>query len=237
MDHDESTRSVSALRLRVAAQSIALAVLMSGIATVSILVFRGQFKALHWFRHSASVARSPRAAASRAGAPSAAALNLSHDQALVPVSPEPALPEAPPKNKRAPEPRYWSAAELYARAEQARGKSDVPAAIALCRELDQTFPSSTEGISAHLLLGVLYLQDQQPNRALGEFAIYRHIGDPETLAEALWGQAQALRQLERPSDEREILEELLKSYPRSIYAAAAKQRVALLRAPALERAP
>jgi outer membrane protein assembly factor BamD (BamD/ComL family) len=48
------------------------------------------------------------------------------------------------------------------------------------------------------------------------------------MAEALWGEEQALQQLGRPSEERAVLEELLQNYPRSAYVAAAEKRLAAL---------
>jgi tetratricopeptide (TPR) repeat protein len=191
-----------------------LALLMAGIATLSILIFKGQFHSFHLFR----------AHAHTAGAASAHAPSLAHDQALVKVVSESDVALEPPKNQPAAE-RHLSATELFALANQARQQGDLPGAIAISEQIEQWFPSSTEGITTHLSLGVIYMQEGKPNLALGEFEIYRHIGNPDLMAEALWGQAQALKQLARPSDEREILAELLKSYPRSVYVAAAKERL------------
>jgi tetratricopeptide (TPR) repeat protein len=207
------------MRLRVAAQSLGLALFMGGIATLSILIYRGQFQAFHFARTLA-----PSAGAS--GRPP----GLLHDQVLVKVAPEPASAPEPPHDQPAPE-RHLSASELFARAAKAREKGDLSDAIALSQQIEQFFPSSTEGITTHLSLAVIYLQQNEPNLALAELAIYRHIGNPELMAEALWGQAEALKQLARPSDEREVLEELLKSYPRSIYVAAAKERLSALPEP------
>ena len=203
-------------RTRLAVQSFALSLLMAAIATLGIVVFRGQ---LHWPRlHWGKAAR----AVASTHAPS-----LAHDQALVKVAPEPEASADTPKNQAAPE-RHLSASEMFALATQARSKGDVAGAIAQSVQIEQFFPGSAEGITTHLSLGVLYLQSGDPNHALAEFDIYRHIGNPDLMAEALWGQAQALQKLARPSDEREILAELLKSYPRSVYVAAAKERIAAL---------
>ena len=214
MVKDEGARALRSTRLRVALQSFGLAVLMAGIATLSILIFRGQFRNFHLFR-----ARPQAASAAHAQAPS-----LLHDQALVKVAPEPVAALEPPKNQPAPQ-RYQSPSELFAAANQARERGDLAGAVRISQELEQFFPSSPEGITTHLSLGVIYLQQGDPNRALGELELYRTIGNPELMAEALWGQAQALKLLNRPSDEREILSELLKSYPRSVYVAAAKERL------------
>lgn len=127
-----------------------------------------------------------------------------------------------------PESKYRSASELFADASAARVAGDVPKAIAISELLEQTFPNSTEGITTHLSLGVLYLQQGQPNQALGEFKIYRHIGSTALMAEALWGEKQALEQLGRVSEERAVLEELLTNYPHSAYVGAAEKRLAAL---------
>jgi tetratricopeptide (TPR) repeat protein len=214
MSDDEAARLHRSTRQRVAAQSFGLALLMAGIATLSILIFRGQFHSFHLFR----------AHGRAAGAGSAHAPSLAHDQVLVKVAPEPAASVEPPKNQPAPE-RHLSPTEMFARAVQARENGDLSGAIAISEQIEQFFPSSPEGITTHLSLGVIYMQQGKPNLALGEFEIYRHIGNPDLMAEALWGQAQALKLLARPSDEREILMELLKSYPRSVYVAAAKERL------------
>ncbi len=212
------------MRLRLAAQSLALAISVGAIATLSILVFRGQLRALRSVQLFA-----PRLPA----APIAAAMvnakpaSLLHDQALIRVEHEPSLALVSPQS-RATLGRPVSASELFELANQAREQGHLSEAVTQGQQLEQLFPSSAEGIKAHLLLGVVYLTQGEPNRALGELATYRHIGNPETMAEALWAQAQALRQLARPSDEREIIAELLKSYPRSVYVAAAKERLSAL---------
>ncbi len=68
-----------------------------------------------------------------------------------------------------------------------------------------------------------------------EFATFRLIGSSEAKAEAYFGQAQALRELARLEDERIVLEELLQSYPRSAYVAAARMRLTELQSDAAAR--
>jgi outer membrane protein assembly factor BamD (BamD/ComL family) len=128
----------------------------------------------------------------------------------------------------APASKFKSASELFADANQARVQGDPQKAIAISQLLEATFPNSNEGITTHLSLGVLYLQQGNPTLALQEFKIYRHIGASGTMAEALWGEEQSLQQLGRPGEERAVLEELLQNYPRSAYAAAAEKRLAAL---------
>jgi tetratricopeptide (TPR) repeat protein len=115
---------------------------------------------------------------------------------------------------------------MFAAAARARTAGDASEAIRLSKQIEEFFPNSGEGINTHLALGVLYLQQNQAELALQEFATFRRLGSPEAKAEAYFGQAQALRQLGRLEDERIVLEELLQSYPRSAYVAAARIRLA-----------
>jgi Outer membrane lipoprotein len=215
-------------RARQAVQSVALGALMASIAVAAIELSR-------WHPHSKPLSPIPAASSS---ALESAPPSFGHDQRLVPVPPEPALTEAP---QTSPAPsllratvvpprraKFEPAAELFAEANRARARGDAQQAIAISELLESTFPNTSEGIATHLSLGVLYLQQAKPSLALQEFKIYRHIGSSERMAEALWGEAQVLQQLGRTSEERAALEELLQSYPRSAYAAAAEKRVAAL---------
>jgi DNA-directed RNA polymerase specialized sigma24 family protein/TolA-binding protein len=243
-------------RARQAAQSLALGVLIAGVASAAIELSR-------WHPKSSQ-------GAGWSSAPGAAQTSpwpaFGRDQRLVAVAPEPALPEvsgasaapphgasvsavpAPSSAASAPAPahstptaahvadaqsppaeaKFKTASELFADANTARVRGDARAAITSSQQLEATFPNSTEGITTHLSLGVLYLQQGQPALALQELKIYRHIGNSEMMAEALWGEEQALQQLGRSSEERAVLEELLQNYPRSAYAAAAEKRLAAL---------
>jgi TolA-binding protein len=221
-------------RLRQAVQSVALGMLIAGVAIAAIELSR-------WHPKSGQGGASSAAGSSRSPVPS-----LAHDQRLVPVAPEPTLREAPGASASSPteststpprsadsqsappEAKFKSAGQLFADANQARVQGNAQKAIAISQQLEATFPNSTEGITTHLSLGVLYLQQGQPALALQELRIYRHIGDSAMLAEALWGEEQALQQLGRAGEERAVLEELLQNYPRSVYAAAAEKRLAAL---------
>jgi len=225
-------RLYAAPRVRLAVHSVALGVLIASVATAAIKLSR-------W--HPRAGSKTARVAASaQRKAPS-----LAHDQRLVPVEPEPeqsgaraGAPPAPSESTSIPAPsaadpaltpgKYRSPSELFADAKQARAAGDKTKAIAISRLLEDTFPSSPEGILTHLSLGVLYLEQGQPTLALQEYKIYRHIGSSLIMAEALWGEEQALQQLGRTSEERAVLEELLQNYPHSVYVAAAEQRLAVL---------
>ena len=207
----------TAPRTRQALQSVGLAVSMAVLTTLAVKVFGWQ--SWRWRSHAPSAlapARPHRA-------------DLSHDQRLVPVPPEPEPSEAPPKKTLSvPEARHQSAKELFDAAKLARTRGDASEAVRISQQIEEFFPNSEEGINTHLALGVLYLEQHRPPLALQEFGTFRLVGSPELMAEALWGQAQALGQLARTQDEQIVLEELLRSYPRSVYVAASRKRLAEL---------
>ena len=114
-----------------------------------------------------------------------------------------------------------SSSELFARANQARRKGDIEDAITLYERLGQEYPRSIEAQDAKILRGNLLLSQRLPRAALRQFEDY-HSG--ALSLEALWGRAQALRKLESP-DELAVLVELVRDYPASPYAEAARKRL------------
>jgi tetratricopeptide (TPR) repeat protein len=153
-------------------------------------------------------------------------LTLKDDQRLLAVSAEPPLPALPSASSSASSVRRnLSASEMFAAAKQAKARGDAAEALRLSKQIEEFFPNSPEGIDSHVTLGMLYLDLDRAELALQEFATFRRIGSSETKAEAYFGQAQALRKLGRYDDERIVLEELISSYPRSIYVAAARGRL------------
>lgn len=202
-------------RLRQGVQSFALALLMAGITTAAVKVFGWKF----WWR--------PQAAARVAARPRAHA--LANDQRLVAVAPEPAIIAQPSASASSPPvQRNLSSSEMFAAAKRAQAVGDTAEALRLSKQIEEFFPNSPEGIDSHVTLGMLYLALNQAELALQEFATFRHIGSPEKKAEAYFGQAQALRKLARYDDERTVLMELIKNYPRSVYVAAARARLSEL---------
>jgi outer membrane protein assembly factor BamD (BamD/ComL family) len=187
---------------------------MAGITTASVKVFGWKWRPAA----PVSVAANARHVGSR---------DLSHDQRLVAVTAEaePASSHALASPATPGNERHLSASEMFAVAARARSAGDAPEAIRVSKQIEEFFPSSEEGIKTHLALGVLYLQQKRAELALQEFATFRRIGSPEAKAEAYFGQAQALRELQRFEDERIVLAELLQSYPRSAYVAAARIRL------------
>ncbi len=204
-------------RLRQGVQSLALAVLMAGITTAAVKIFGWKF----WPRPTATTGARPHIHA------------LANDQRLVPVSAEPPIvvPSAVSVSST-PAQRKLSATEMFAAAKVARNRGDTSEALRLSKQIEEVFPNSPEGINTHVTLGMLYLTLEQAELALQEFATFRRIGSPELKAEAYFGQAQALQKLARYDDERTVLEELIASYPRSVYVAAARARLALFAADA-----
>jgi TolA-binding protein len=119
-----------------------------------------------------------------------------------------------------------TAATLFAAANQARVAGDAGLAVALSQQLLARFPRSAEASSTHLSLGMLRLQQGQAELALAEFRAYEPQGGGDAMAEASWGEAQALRALGRSKEEMETLNELVRKFPRTPYAAAARKRLA-----------
>jgi tetratricopeptide (TPR) repeat protein len=206
-------------RLRQGLQSLALALLVAGITTAAVKIFGWKF----WPRPqpAAPIAERPRARA------------LTNDQRLVAVSAEPPLIAAPAIGASTlTVHRNLSASEMFAAAKLARARGDTTEALRFSKQIEEFFPNSPEGINSHVTLGMLYLSLDRAELALQEFATFRRVGSPELKAEAYFGQAQALRKLARYDDERTVLDELIASYPRSIYVAAARARLSELGADA-----
>ena len=201
-------------RVRQGLQSAALALLMASITVASVKVFG--WRAL--VRRAAAVAHPQASSMPRRG------FDLSHDQVLVPVAHEPEASVAAPESRPLAA-VHRSAAELFQAASRARDAGNVDLALTLSKQIEEFFPNSKEGIDTHLTLGLLYLQQERAALALQEFATFRHIGSPETKAEAYFGQAQALQRLARLADEQIVLDELLRDYPRSAYVSAARARL------------
>jgi TolA-binding protein len=145
----------------------------------------------------------------------------------VPTRPAPASVEPTPAPGPA-QPDIPSPHALFAAANQARVSGDRAEAIRLSRQLVSLYPSSSEALTAHLSLGMMYLQGGNARLALDEFRAYRKLSPRGAGAEPLWGESQALHQLGRTAEERATLTELLASYPQSAYSDAARKRLALL---------
>jgi TolA-binding protein len=140
------------------------------------------------------------------------------------------LAQAPPNRSARPAARPAAdgsgptAKSLFRRANEARSDGRVADAVREYQQLQQEFPKSREAELATISLGLLELQRGNAQAALTQFH-RAHVEYPSP--EALWGEAQVLRDLGRFVQERELLEELLGRYPGSPYAAAANKRLAV----------
>jgi TolA-binding protein len=123
-----------------------------------------------------------------------------------------------------------SAAELFARANDARRTADTKRAIALYDELQTRFPDSREASTSRVALGRLLLdREGEPARARALFEGYLEHDPSGALAEeARVGRAQALMRLGERNAEREAWLELLERHPTSVHAERARQRLAAL---------
>jgi TolA-binding protein len=113
---------------------------------------------------------------------------------------------------------------LFLRANQARSEGRIADAARDYQRLQHDYPKSREAALATISLGLIELQQGNAQSALMQFR-RAHAEYPSP--EALWGEAQALHELGRREQERQLLEELLGRYPGSPYAAAANKRLAV----------
>lgn len=118
-----------------------------------------------------------------------------------------------------------TAAELFSNANQARRASDPARATRLYRLLQRKFPGSQEAQLSLVTLGSLQLNGGNAAGALATFNRYLGRGGRSLEAEALYGQAQALRQLGRSGEERSAWARLVARYPGSGYAPQARERL------------
>jgi hypothetical protein len=114
---------------------------------------------------------------------------------------------------------------LFARANGARRAGRTAEAMALYQRLGSEHAATPEAQQAELSLGELHLQRGAPSAALAHFRRYR---GQSLRAEALWGQARALRQLGDVEQEREVLLMLCAELPTSPYAEPARKRLAMV---------
>ena len=125
----------------------------------------------------------------------------------------------------APEAPRANAVQLFSSANRARVNGDLATALSLYQRLCRDFPSSSEALTAHLSLGMAYLQHSNPEAALEQFRICREAAANASRVDALWGEAQALRALSRSRDERATLERIVREYPASADSNAARKRL------------
>jgi TolA-binding protein len=128
-----------------------------------------------------------------------------------------------------PEPRARKdAAELFSEANAARRGGELARARRGYAQLIEQHPSSDEAGLARVSLGKLLLASGDARGAERELKRYLAAGGGQLAEEALVGQAQALGVMQRTNDEKLAWQRLLATYPSSVYAAQAKQRLAAL---------
>jgi TolA-binding protein len=146
--------------------------------------------------------------------------------ALAPVAPTPASKVAPAAAE-APAPRRVdteSARAMFLRARQLRQR-DWSAAAAVYERLIREHPYAIESGIAEMALAKWALSERRAQEALTWFRAHQRRSDSALVAEALWGEAQALEQLGRNDEARRPWRRLLERYPTSSYAQVARQRL------------
>ena len=201
------------------------------LATAGMLMaLGGVASAALWYRQApareqvplqATMARSatrkpalPRPAVALAEAPSFAQAEL--------IDERPSLARAPRVQP--------SAASLFAQASDLRDRNRVDEAIAVFRKLQQLYPKTRESRVSFALAGRMLLDRGRPAQALAQFDQHLAYGG-EASQEALAGRATALGQMGRVSTERETWQKLLDSYPGTVYASQAKERLSQMQRP------
>jgi TolA-binding protein len=123
-----------------------------------------------------------------------------------------------------------SAAELLARAQQARSAGDYGTAIGHYQQLMRFYPRSSEGQLAQLSLAQLYLAQGNAAAALQGFEAYGRSGGALT-QEAQYGKIQALRSLGRTAEAEAEIRRFLARYPKSLQAATLRRQLGAHGAP------
>lgn len=113
------------------------------------------------------------------------------------------------EDERPLSPVTQEASSLFTDANRARVRGDAALAAAQYERLIGQFPRSREALAARLSLGMLYLQQGRASQALAQFQTYLATSGP-LVAEALWGEAQALHGLGQIQDERRALERIVR---------------------------
>jgi len=132
-----------------------------------------------------------------------------------------------------------SAASLFEQASALRERNRLDESIAVFRKLQQLFPETRETRISYAVAGRMLLDRGRPAQALAQFN--RHLANGgEASQEALAGRATALGQMGRVAAESETWQRLLDSYPGTVYASQAKERLSQMRrsqeaVPSIER--
>ncbi|HVU02787.1 MAG TPA: zf-HC2 domain-containing protein [Polyangiaceae bacterium] len=146
-----------------------------------------------------------------------------------------ALPLAPEAGKTEPAHARVvarpSAADLFRDANAARRDGDTARAVALYRTLEAEYPRSEEARLSYATLGRLQLDRGDAKAALAGFDAYLSKGGAALGEEALVGRALSLQKLGSRDGEISAWQEVLRRFPKSIYAKLARSRIAALSEP------
>jgi hypothetical protein len=177
-------------------------------------------------RHPAPEGRTGRFVAKRSPTPAAA--NDVHASASPFAADPPVTAESTASPGSTPAATLPTAASLFASANAARRRGEGAKATQLYRELQQSYPASDEARTSRATLARLLLDRGEPGAALTGFDQYLSRGGAVLEEEALVGRALALQNLGRRDEEIGAWNEVLRSYPRSVYADHARARLAAL---------
>jgi outer membrane protein assembly factor BamD (BamD/ComL family) len=122
------------------------------------------------------------------------------------------------------------AAQLFARANDARRAGDHERAVSLYRRLMDEHSSSAEAHESQAALGRLLLGDGDVSTAVQVFDAYLQTGGP-LREDVMADRALALGRLGRTREEAEAWSSLLQAYPGSVHEARARGRLRELGAP------
>ena len=129
------------------------------------------------------------------------------------------VPPSPPADATKP-------GELFSSANAARRRGDLTQATKLYRQLQTKYPEAAEAALSSVLMARIELGRGAPSHALGQFDQYLRLAPGGSLTqEALQGRAQALGQLGRKDEQTAAYRELLRRFPESVYARAAREHL------------
>ncbi len=109
-----------------------------------------------------------------------------------------------------------SPAELFARANEKRRRTDLRAAEADYRLLIDQMPSSREALLSHVILGRM-IEDREPAAALALFDRYLELGGGGLAEEARTSRARLLSKLGKRHDAARAWRELLERHPDTVH--------------------
>jgi len=123
-----------------------------------------------------------------------------------------------------------TAKTLFEEARQARERGDYAIAVERYQRLIALFPSSSQALTTHAVLGRLLLDRGEPAAALRHFDAYISSGANTLGEEAQLGRALAFGRLGESVQEADAWRALLRQYPRSVHAVRASERLSALAA-------